>query len=564
MIKSSIAILMMGSRNFTADFHISRDQRPTLRHKVRRDDNFVARRFRLNMNRLSSDNDSVHLRREIVRLRFQLQDANARAEIALSKLEYSKRDNILLKIIPVGKVTLLGRVLNAALSSLSRLRRALRASGSSKAHKSPEGDIASHEDEKSEPEQIRLRADAIGPAMLFITHGRGGGTDRHIQEMRTALERAGIHTFILRSNPRRQGVLKFDAQGLGSVLDRQEFFVPHDVEALVHAIHTLDIKHIHVQHLADAGNGAEKMVRAAAHKAGIQYDVTVHDYFSVCPRITLIGASGVYCGEPESAVCNACLKISRGYLGTTSIELWRESAREFLSHARSVFVPSPDVSDRMQTYFPQINYTVRPHFTAVNKAPHAPIKHRTRRRIATLGVLSPQKGAGLLLECAKYAATHDLPIEFVVIGYSSRSEELISLPNVKVTGAYQEQDLDQILQEHRPDIAWFPSLLPETFSYTLSAALGAGIFPVTFDLGAPARRLSDLAWGAVMPLEYMLSVPDIVQYLLTTPIASPPPNLAQSATVFYESILLDYYGHELNVVFRPLRTTENVHGAQSK
>jgi len=71
--------------------------------------------------------------------------------------------------------------------------------------------------------------------------------------------------------------------------------MPDGLDLLVSAIHSLGVRHIHVQHLADAGPGAESMVQAAARIGGIGYDGTIHDYMFICPRFTLIGESGVYC-----------------------------------------------------------------------------------------------------------------------------------------------------------------------------------------------------------------------------------------------------------------------------
>ena len=49
--------------------------------------------------------------------------------------------------------------------------------------------------------------------------------------------------------------------------------------------------------------------------AGVPYDVVIHDYAWICPRVTLIDASGRYCGEPAVAVCEACLKRNGSELG---------------------------------------------------------------------------------------------------------------------------------------------------------------------------------------------------------------------------------------------------------
>ncbi|UVF18353.1 glycosyltransferase [Microvirga terrae] len=390
-------------------------------------------------------------------------------------------------------------------------------------------------------ERLRRHSQAKGPAMLFITLGRGGGTERHVQEMQQALRTEGVSVFTLRSDPRQPGSLRFDNQDLRDVPNLPNLSTPYDPKTLIRIIDRLNIKHIHVQHLADAGDGAEHMIREAAHRAGILYDVTVHDYMYVCPRITLTSHSGVYCGEPEAAMCNVCISTLPSIAGDVTIEKWRANFRVFLAEARSVFVPSDDAANRMSRYFPHVVFTVRPHFTALKPRPPRPIPNRRERHIAIIGAIGPQKGSGLLVECARYALKHQIPIRFIIVGYASADQELRGLPNVTITGRYDESELQNVLDEQAPDIVWLPSVLPETFSYTLSAALEAGIFPVVFDLGAPAERLRALRWGGIMPTEYMLSVPDILSFLTSVEIKGPPKDIATAANVTYGSVLQEYY-----------------------
>jgi hypothetical protein len=66
-----------------------------------------------------------------------------------------------------------------------------------------------------------------------------------------------------------------------------------------------------------------------------------------------------------------------------------------------------------------------------------------------------------------------------------------------VHGAYNEEDLPRLLAELQPDLAWFPAQWPETYSYTLSASLQAGLPVVGPDLGAFPERLSGRSWSWV-------------------------------------------------------------------
>ena len=50
-------------------------------------------------------------------------------------------------------------------------------------------------------------------------------------------------------------------------------------------------------------------------------------------------------------------------------------------------------------------------------------------------------------------------------------------------------------------MVWLPSVWPETYSYTLSIALQAGLPVAAFDIGAIARRLREVGLGdSLLPL----------------------------------------------------------------
>ena len=66
-------------------------------------------------------------------------------------------------------------------------------------------------------------------------------------------------------------------------------------------------------------------------------------------------------------------------------------------------------------------------------------------------------------------------------------------------GPYLDSDLPGLLAWIKPDLIWFPALWPETYSYTLSAALLAGLPVVAPDIGSFPERLSGRRWSWVMP-----------------------------------------------------------------
>jgi hypothetical protein len=161
-----------------------------------------------------------------------------------------------------------------------------------------------------------------------------------------------------------------------------------------------------------------------------------------------------------------------------------------------------------------------------------------------LGAIGPNKGSALLAQTARAAQARGLALAFTVVGYTDRDAELEAI-GVTVMGRYPEAEAAARLQAADADLAWFPAVWPETFSYTLSIALEARLFPVVFDLGAPARRLAELGWGAVWPMTAMLDPDRLASMLLEQPVSRGPGDLRDSlGRRDYSSPLRTYY--ELN------------------
>lgn len=231
---------------------------------------------------------------------------------------------------------------------------------------------------------------------------------------------------------------------------------------------------------------------------GVPYDYTAHDYFSFCPQITLTSAASRYCGEPDADGCGQCLQI-RPSPGGESILNWRKRYRVFLEGAARVFVPAPSVEARLRRHFPSANIVLAPHPEASGATDRRRPEwtHKCGNlKVVVLGALNAIKGADLLEECAIDAASRDLPIEFHLLGYAYRH---VSSPanRLAVHGRYRDADLPLLLQKLAPHVAWFPAQWPETYSYTLSAALRAGLPVASTNLGAIPDRLAgrDLSWA---------------------------------------------------------------------
>ena len=115
-------------------------------------------------------------------------------------------------------------------------------------------------------------------------------------------------------------------------------------------------------------------------------------------------------------------------------------------------------------------------------------------RVAVIGVLANQKGAVTVMTVASAADPAELSIH--VIGYAEQALPEPLAARIAMTGQYAESELPALLAKVKPHVVWFPAQWPETYSYTLSAAIDAGLPIVATRIGAFPERLEGrpLTW----------------------------------------------------------------------
>jgi O-antigen biosynthesis protein len=399
----------------------------------------------------------------------------------------------------------------------------------------------------------RLKQRSAGGAILFVLHGLGGGTEQHALEMAALLEADGTPVFFSRPDD-RTGWLYIEDPETPETPNLTGFRFDADLDDYAATISALGVRLLHIHNMAAMHPNAADFFRHAARLAGIPYVVTLHDYGAICPRVSLIDQSGVYCGEPEIHICRRCIERDGSINGRPDIVSWRASHEALMRGARHVFVPNPDVARRMRRHIPGVQYLVRPH--PETQAPPVIARMNSQqgkggvRRVALLGAIGPHKGSQLLERAAEYVRAECLPIQFVVVGYTDRDAALRAC-GVEITGPYVPEAAAAMLADARADLAWLPAVLPETFSYTLTTILRQRVFPVVFDLGAPAERLRRLGWGARLPMEMMLDPVACARALLGVSI-TPPPRLEEPYIAYphplrsyYEIDSLDAHGYVL-------------------
>ncbi len=374
---------------------------------------------------------------------------------------------------------------------------------------------------------------------LMISHRCGGGTERQLGELESSLRAEGMRPIIVR--PGRKGTVLWEERDSrrAATWCRES---SADCQSIGQVLATIKPRHAHVHHAM----GLPEALFDLLIEQNISYDWSIHDYHAICPRVHLIGARGRYCGEPDQAGCNQCLARlgdDQGRPVADSIAVWRTRSERRLRGARRVFAPSDDVARRLARYFPGRSVVFRPHAESLPSLQGlaAPWQAGETVRVALIGTLVAMKGAERLIACARDAAIRGLPLEFHVIGSTDRDAAFARAGNVHVTGRYLEHEVYDRLARERCHVAFLPSECPESFMYTLSIAMAAGMFVVCFDLGAQAERVRAWGWGRLLEVELEpAAINDALLAAARSVAASPAPPQAP-APAQYPEVLASYY-----------------------
>ncbi|MEA2727984.1 MAG: hypothetical protein QOF70_2459 [Acetobacteraceae bacterium] len=349
------------------------------------------------------------------------------------------------------------------------------------------------------------------PVILMIAHELGGGVRRHINGLVEQL-RDQARFLLLEATDRGM------ALSVLSLPNHPALTLPAErIDDLILVLRSMNLSRIHIHHLL----GMNMDIRALIHRLQLPFEVTVHDYYGICPQINLLPwRHSQYCGEPDVAGCNACI-AHRSSHGARDIVTWRaEQAWQFKEAAR-VFCPSLDVLARLERHGLAANAVFAPHEpVAAGPWPlHTVPLHKGVLKIAVLGTLVDHKGGRTVAGVAELIDPQTTEIH--LIGHTDGEFSATALKRMKVTGRYEEADLASLIKAIGPHLIWFPAVWPETFSYTLSAAINAGSPIAATRIGAHTERLAErpLTWLvdiATSPLGWIKVFDEIREALADT------------------------------------------------
>ncbi len=343
-------------------------------------------------------------------------------------------------------------------------------------------------------DRARLRAahrnDA--PGIILVTHAGRGGTTRVVEERAAHAMASGRLPILLRGD---EGITLLGADGAYPNL---RYRLPQDAGRLLRLLRALRPAAVEMHHRL----GHHPALLPLLERLGLPTEIWVHDYGCLCPRLTFVTGDGRFCGEAPPTACVPCVaRWDQVYVPPIdAASLRTQSARQFIA-ARRVVAASADVAARIRRHFPAAPIDIVPLQPNPAPRPRAPAPlTMTPLTVAVVGAISRAKGYDVLLACAEDAAARNLPLQFVVIGYTLDDTPLLRTRRVFVTGPYQSGEAPALIAQSRAGLAFLPSIWPETWCYALSDAWDGGLNAAVFDIGTPAERVRRTGRGIVLPL----------------------------------------------------------------
>lgn len=340
--------------------------------------------------------------------------------------------------------------------------------------------------------------------ILTIHHARGGGSSTFLDLFEDAQRDKGFSVFRLRALPGAPtlGAVDEEAADGDASPGVRVFDLARGLPELADYCRSRRIARLVVNHVIDRPPDVLGWIRSLSGRLGCGYEVILHDYYALCPRVTMVTGASEFCDAAPPETCVACTAGYGSEVKGLDPLSWRRDFLAFLSGADRLVVPSGDLAARLQGHLTSTPIAIwHPEGDEGLPAERTPrLAADEPLRVLSIGALSIPKGANVLASLACEAGSRHEPITFKLVGAGADARRL-ERAGVQTTGFYRSTDLERLIDAADPHVVFLPAIWPETWSFVLTPALRRGLPIVAFDIGAPAERLRALGRGHLLPLE---------------------------------------------------------------
>ncbi|MEI6441649.1 MAG: glycosyltransferase [Nostocales cyanobacterium ELA583] len=344
-------------------------------------------------------------------------------------------------------------------------------------------------------------------AVLHIMHNWGGGVERWVQDYcRTDTSRKNI---VLKSI----GISGIPGQKLSLYqhIDDQNPLRVWSLTSYIFAtsIYNLDYYFALEEIISDFNVSVIMISSFIGHSldilnTGIKTIIICHDYYPFCPAINIYFEK--ICRECKLSHLQSCLvenQYNKSFPGISASE-WILIRKTFikliLDYKLTLVVPSLSVKTNLillEPTFKNINFVVIPHGIEIEDLKSYQNKYLNQQKVISqaklkiliLGRLSIQKGLNLFRESYKEILQY---ADIILLGCGDNGILFTGIKGIEIAAYnYSLDDLPKHINKISPDIGLLLSVLPETFSYTLSELMVLDIPALATKIGSFENRIID-------------------------------------------------------------------------
>lgn len=355
------------------------------------------------------------------------------------------------------------------------------------------------------------------PALLHVTHSWGGGVNRWLLDW---CRHDDQHQhYILRSQGDWQrarygcqlALYVYDAKLDEAVLIREFQLTP--------AITATRVSHPQYQQILDWILQRYRIQRLLvssiighsleALRTGLPCVYALHDFYPSWPLLSVNPLPYRHeDAEKETvdyALAQAFADHPKREFSEAELEQWQQLSRVWTEHCLGPNIKLAAPTHSAAGIISELNPALKAHIEVIghglpawrqNATEVAPRVRRDRRlRLVIPGRFSPHKGLNLLREALpKLKAI----AQITLLGCDRNGFHLLGESGIDIIPNYEQQQLPQLMAELQPDAALLLSIVPETFSYTLSEMWSLGVVPIATELGGFAERINDYEDGILV------------------------------------------------------------------
>ena len=338
------------------------------------------------------------------------------------------------------------------------------------------------------------------PVQLHVMHYWGGGLDRWVRDFGRASDsrvNLVLSTYRIGENGGQRVVLYSDPAAQIPVRTwdiaraiRSTVTASFEYRAILEqVVREFDVEAVLVSSLI--GHSIDALTLP------VKTIVVCHDYYPICQAINpQFHGTCERCTASDLSECARMNPLNTIFVDQTSAE-WHEMRTRYvdrlLERHIEMVVPTRSVETTLKRLEPRLAAMpmhVIAHGVDIDAAPVVPAARKpgAKLKVVVLGRLSLHKGMELLREASAGLAKH---AEITIVGGGGNGAKLAKACGWKSIEKYSLDELPSLMAELAPHAAILPSIVPETFSYTLSELWALGIPPIATSLGSFAERIVD-------------------------------------------------------------------------